>query len=402
MVYTDAPVRFACRLISCPPAERASSPHTGRVLVDFTFDAEQLALQDVARQALAREVDGQALRRMAEDPIGITEELWGRLVDLGWTGLLVPEEHGGAGTGLLEACIVIEQMGRVPLPGPFWSSAVLATLAARALGADELLAGLASGERRGTVALGEQGHGNPLETVRARARRKGAGWVVNGHKPLVVDGHSADWVIVVARGEDGVRSFLLETGGAASAVSLEAVPTLDPTRKAARLVLDEAPARPLGPTGNQARLWQRVLDDVAVSLASETVGVADRALEMAVEYSKERVVFDRPIASFQAVKHRIVDMYHGLEMARVGSQFAAWASDAEAPERGRAAAMAASFASEAGVKATGDNIQVHGGMGFTWANDAHFLFKRAKQNEVLLGGASHERHRLSRLLVASA
>jgi alkylation response protein AidB-like acyl-CoA dehydrogenase len=367
--------------------------------MDFTLDADQLALQEVARQALSREIDGQLLRELADDPTGMTPELWGSLVDLGWTGMLVPEWHGGAGTGLTEMCIVLEQMGRVPLPGPFWSSAVLATLAARALGAEELLSGLSSGEVRGTVALQELAHGDPLASVRSRARRKGAGWVVSGHKPLVPDGHTADWMIVVARGEEGVRSFLLESPAQADIVS---VPTLDPTRKAARVVLEEHPVRPLGPPGNQLLLWRRVLDDVAVSLASDTVGVADRALELAISYSKERIVFDRPIASFQVAKHKMVDMYQMLEMARVGAQFAAWASDTEAPERARAAAMAASYASEAGVKVTGDDIQLHGGMGFTWANDAHFLYKRAKQNEILLGGASHERHRLARMLVESA
>lgn len=366
--------------------------------MDFTFDAEQLALQDVARQALSREVDGRLLRLLADDAEGITPELWSRLVELGWTGLLVPESLGGAGSGLLEMCIVLEQMGRVPLPGPFWSSAVYATLAARALGADELLLPLVAGDARGTVALQEIGHGDPLGTVRSRARRKGAGWVVSGHKPLVVDGHSADWAIVVARGEEGIRSFLLESPRNLATP----VPTLDPTRKAARLVLDEQPVQPLGPPGSQAELWGRVLDDVAVALASETVGVADRALEMAISYTTERVVFDRPVASFQVVKHRIVDMFDVLEMARAGTHFAAWASDTDAPERARATAMAASYASEAGVKVTGDDIQLHGGVGFTWANDAHFLYKRAKQNEVLLGGASHERRRLARMLVESA
>ena len=158
-------------------------------------------------------------------------------------------------------------MGRVPLPGPFFSSAVLATLAARALGADDLLSTLATGEQRGTVALGEMGHGDPLGTVRTRARRKGADWVVSGHKPLVLDGHTADWAIVVARSEEGVRSFLLEHPDA------EAVPTLDPTRKAARLVLEETHVQPLGPDGPQGALWRRVLDDVAVALSSELVGV---------------------------------------------------------------------------------------------------------------------------------
>ena len=356
--------------------------------MDFTFDAEQLALQDVARRAMG-EVGGDTLRQLADDPIGVTAELWDRLVSLGWTGMLVP----GEGAGLLEMCVILEQMGRVPLPGPFFSSAVMATLAARALGADGLLAGLASGSSRGTVALHEQGHGHPLSTVRARARRKGSGWVVTGHKPIVVDGHTADWAIVVALAEEGIRSFLLPSPKA------EAVPGLDPTRKLSRLVMTEEPVEPLGPIGDQSGLWRRVLDDVAVGLAAELVGVSDRALDEAVEYAKVRVVFDRPIATFQVVKHRIVDMYHALEMARAGVHFAAWAADTDGPERSRAATMAAAYAAEAAVRVTGDDIQLHGGVGFTWANDAHFLFKRAKQNEMLMGGTSHQWHRLAATLV---
>jgi alkylation response protein AidB-like acyl-CoA dehydrogenase len=359
--------------------------------VDFTFDAEQLALQDVARRAMG-EVDGEVLRQLADDPVGITPELWDRLLSLGWTSMLVP----GEGAGLLEMCIVLEQMGRVPLPGPFFSSAVMATLAARALGADELLAGLSSGLTRGTVALHEQGHGHPLGTVRTRARRKGAGWVVTGTKPLVLDGHTADWAIVVALAEEGFRSFLLP------APKAEPIPGLDPTRKLSRLVLEEEPVEPLGLSGDHAPLWRGVLDDIAVGLAAELVGVADRALEEAVEYAKVRVVFDRPIAEFQSVKHRIVDMYQSLEMARAGVHFAAWASDTDSPERGRASAMASAYASEAAVRVTGDNIQVHGGVGFTWSNDAHFLFKRAKQNEVLAGGTGHQWSRLSDALVDHA
>src|ERR1700722_4839691 len=196
--------------------------------VDFTFDAEQLALQDVARRAMG-DVGGDTVRQLADDPSGFTPELWDQLVSLGWTGMLVP----GEGAGLLEMGIILEQMGRVSLPGPFFSSSVMATLAARALGTDGLLGELASGTRRGTVALQEQGHGHPLSTVRARARRKGSGWVLTGLKPTVVDGHTADWAIVVALAEGGIRSFLLPSPKA------EPVPGLDPTRKLSRLVLDE-------------------------------------------------------------------------------------------------------------------------------------------------------------------
>jgi alkylation response protein AidB-like acyl-CoA dehydrogenase len=364
--------------------------------VDFTFDDEQLALQDVARAALERECDPQMVRTLVDEPTAMTPALWATLVELGWTGLLVPEEFGGTGSGLLEMCIVAEQMGRLPLPGPFYSSAIAATLAARALGATELLGDLVAGTRRGTIALQEQGHGDPLGTVRTRARRKGADWVVSGTKPFVVDGHSADWVIVVARSEEGVRSYLLEEPRA------ELVPSLDPTRKLARLVLEDQRVVPLGPGGSQGALWSRLQDDMAVALAAETVGAADRALGEAIAYTSQRIVFDHPVATYQTVRHRLVEMFQQVEMARAGVQFAAWASDTDAPERGQSAAMAASYAAEAGVRVTGDDIQLHGGVGFTWANDAHFLFKRVKQNEVLIGGAGHERKRLASLFIESA
>jgi alkylation response protein AidB-like acyl-CoA dehydrogenase len=368
--------------------------------VDFTYDDEQLALQEVARTALERECGPDLLRQLAEDDAGTTPALWSTLVELGWTGLLVPDDQGGVGAGLLETVIVLEQMGRIPFPGPFFSSAVAATLAARALGATELLGDLAAGKARGTVAVGELGHGAPLETVRSRARRKAAQWVLSGEKPVVMDGHTADWAIVVARSEEGVRSYLLESP--ATSANAELVPSLDPTRKLARLVLDETPVVPLGPPGNQAALWSRVLDDIAVGLAAETVGAADRALAEAISYTSERIVFDKPVATYQSIRHRLVEMFQQVEMARAGFQFAAWASDTEAPEREQAAAMAAAYAAGAGSRVTGEDIQMHGGVGFTWANDAHFLFKRVKQNEVLFGGAGPQWHRLAALFVESA
>jgi alkylation response protein AidB-like acyl-CoA dehydrogenase len=368
--------------------------------VDFTYDEEQLALQDVARAALARECGPDLLRALADDDAGTTPSLWSTLVELGWTGLLVPEEYGGTGSGLLEACIVLEQMGRIPLPGPFFSSAVAAALAARALGATELLADLAAGTQRGTIALGEQGLGEPLRTVRTRARRKGAQWVLTGEKPVVVDGHRADWAIVVARSEEGVRSYLLKSPARSTGAAL--VPSLDPTRKLARLVLDETPVLPLGPPGSHEGLWRRVQDDVAVALAAESVGASDRALSEAIAYTSDRIVFDKPVATYQTIRHRLVDMFQQVEMARAGFQFAAWASDTEAPERQQAAAMAASYGADSGVRVTGEDIQMHGGVGFTWADDAHFLFKRVKQNEVLFGGAAAQRHRLAALFIEPA
>ena len=255
---------------------------------------------------------------MGDDERGFDDGLWSQLVELGWTGILVPEEQGGLGLDLVDAVVVLEEMGRVPFPGPYFSSAIEATIAARRLGAFDLLEGLADGSKRGTIALDELGHGDPVDRIRTRARRKGAEWVLSGLKPLVLDGHTADWVIVAARTQEGIGSFLIESPAA------EYVPTMDPTRKAARLVLDETPAIPLGPLGDHQAIWRRIADDATVGLAAELVGVCEAALEMAVEYSKVRVQFDKPIATHQVIQHKIVDMLHKLELGRVGVHFAAW------------------------------------------------------------------------------
>jgi alkylation response protein AidB-like acyl-CoA dehydrogenase len=364
--------------------------------MDFTFSDDQDALRDAVRSFLTNEATGAYVRAMADDERGFTDDMWRRVAAMGWPGLLVAEEHGGLGLGLVDMVVVMEEMGRIPFPGPFFSSSVLATLAANRLGAVDLLPALASGTLRGTVALEEQGHGSPVERVRTRARRKGATWIANGHKPLVLDGHTADWAIVVARTEEGLGSFLLQ------APQAEAVPSIDPTRKTARLVLDETPVEPLGPIGDHTALWKRVTDDAGVMLAAELVGASEAALELAVEYAKVRVQFDRPIASFQAIRHKAVDMLHRLELSRVGTHYAAWTSDVEDPQREHAAAMAKGFGAEAAVFVTSEDIQVHGGVGFTWDCDAHFYYKRAKQNDVMLGYQGWQRNRLADLILQPA
>ncbi|MEX2255909.1 MAG: acyl-CoA dehydrogenase family protein [Acidimicrobiia bacterium] len=364
--------------------------------MDFTFSDDQDALRAAAKAFLANEAPGAYIRAMADDERGITDEVWAKIVEVGWPGLLVPEEHGGLGLGLVDMDVVMEEMGRLPFPGPFFSSAVFATLAARRLGADDLLAPLASGTLRGTVALEEAGHGDPVDRIRSRGRRKGATWMLNGLKPLVLDGHTADWVIVAARTEDGLGSFLIQAPDAAY------VPTLDPTRKAARLVLDDTPAEPIGPVGDHTRIWRRVVDDAAVMLAGELVGACDASVELAVEYAKVRVQFDRPIASFQAIRHKAVDMLHRLELSRVGTHYAAWTSDVDDPAREHAAAMAKSFVGEAAVFVSSEDIQIHGGVGFTWDCDAHFYYKRAKQNDLMLGYQGQQRRRLADLVLDPA
>ncbi len=364
--------------------------------MDFTFSDDQDALRDAVRGFLANEAPSSYVRAMADDERGFTDELWGKVAGVGWPGLLVPEADGGLGLRLVDMAVVMEEMGRIAFPGPFFSSSVLATLAAKALGADDLLAPLASGTLRGTVALEEQGHGDPIDRVRTRARRKGANWVLNGVKVLVLDGHTADWVIVVARTEEGLGSFLIQAPDA------EAIPTLDPTRKAARLVLEDTAATPVGPLVDQTAVWRRIVDDAAVMLAAELVGACDAALELAVEYAKVRVQFDRPIASFQAIRHKAVDMLHRLELSRVGTHYAAWTSDVDDPARERAAAMAKGFVGEAAVFISSEDIQIHGGVGFTWDCDAHLYYKRAKQNDAMLGYQGFQRQRLADLVLDPA
>ena len=330
---------------------------------------------------------------MIEDPVGVTPQLWSTMADLGWLGVLVPESAGGLGLGLVDLVVLQEELGRLPFPGPFLSSAVAATLASVRLGDDELLAGLASGRERGTVAVEEPGHGDPLGTVRATATGKGGSWTLAGNKPIVFDGSNADWALVVAHEGEGLGTFLLEKPQG------EAVPALDVTRKVARMDLDGRAARRVGPAGDQTAIWRRVLDDLAVAVCAELVGTCERALSLAVDYAKARVQFDRPIATFQVIKHKAADMLHQLELARVGTHYAAWASDADNPDRERAAAMAKGFVAEAANLVTAECIQIHGGVGFTWDVDCHLLYRRAKQDDLLFGAQGYQRERLADLIL---
>src|SRR5437588_4021664 len=293
--------------------------------MDFTFSAEQDALRDAVRSTLAAEAPSAYVRRMIDDEVGVSSELWSTMADLGWLGLLVPEAHGGLGLSLVDAVVVQEEMGKLPLPGPYFSSALFATIAARRLGLDELLGALASGTRRGTVALEELGHGDPVARVHTTATPRGDVWVLDGVKPAVLDGHTADWAVVAARTDDGLGSFLVEKPGA------DVVPSLDVTRKMTRLELTQRPATRIGPPGDQTAIWHRIADDGAVMLCAETVGVCERALQLGVDYAKQRVQFGRPIASFQAIKHKTVDMLHKTEPARVGPHHPAWTSDVDDP-----------------------------------------------------------------------
>ena len=365
--------------------------------MDFDFSSDQDDLRSAVREVLDDRLDDSSVRELVtanESGVVVDDALWRQFVSLNWTSILVPEAYGGLGGGLVDMLVILEEMGRVPVPGPFLASAAFATRAAVLFLDDELLRRLAAGDTVATVAVEEWAvSGHPLTNMRTPARADGPQWRLTGVKPYVLDGHVADAVIVCARDDAGLAAFVVDEPDAVLQ------PSLDPTRAIARLVLDWTPARRIGPAGNQSATWRRWVDDCAVMLCAESVGACDRAFELSGEYAKTRVQFGRPIGTFQAVKHLAADMLQDLTLARVGVEYAAWASEVDAPDRELAAAMAKAWTGEAAVRVTSSAIQVHGGVGFTWEALLHLYFKRVKTNDLLLGRQGWQRHRVADLLL---
>jgi alkylation response protein AidB-like acyl-CoA dehydrogenase len=292
---------------------------------------------------------------------------------------------------VIDAAVVQEELGRAVFPGPYLSSGIVATLAARALGLGDRLEALATGAQRGTVALDEAGHGDPIERVRVRANGRGSRYTLHGVKPMVPDGHTADWVLVAARTREGLQTFLVERPEAYAQLA----PSLDITRKFARLTFDGTRAAPVGPPGDHAAIWRRAIDDAAVLVAAELIGVSEAANALALDYAQAREVFGKPLSKFQVTRHKAVDMLREIEIARVAVHYAAWASDAEAPDREIAAAMAKAQAAAAANYVTAECLQIHGGVGYTWDNDSHLLLRRAKIDDLLLGAQGWQRARVA-------
>jgi acyl-CoA dehydrogenase len=375
-------------MLSRAPKRTDASPSTGAIVppVNFDFSPDQKALRDQARKFLAEHASSVRVRRILDTDEPYDRELWRGVAEMGWTGTAIPEAYGGAGFGYLELCVIAEELGRSVAPIPFSSTVYLAAEALLLAGSEAQkrawLPRIAGGEVVGCLALAE-GPGAP--SPRAVTTRAVDGRI-SGTKAPVADGDVADVAIVAARAQgDDLSLFLVELGG--PGVSRTALPTVDPTRSHARLVLDGAPAEPLGAAGEGARLLERVFDRAAVLMAFEQVGGAQAALDMAREYALGRFAFGRPIASFQAIKHKLVDMYVGVELARSNAYYAAWALSTDAPELPVAAAAARVSASEAYFHAAKENIQTHGGMGFTWEFDCHLHYRRAKLTGLGLGSA---------------
>jgi hypothetical protein len=360
--------------------------------MNFDFSDDQKQLRDQARKFLAEKCPPKAVRAVLDGKAPYDKELWKGLAEMGFLGVAIPEEFGGAGAGHLELCVIAEEMGRALAPVPFSSTVYLAAEALLLAGSDaqkkKWLPKIASGEAIGTLALFE-GTGNPSPKAIKLAAKGGA---LNGMKKPVPDGALADFAVVAARtGSSGRESdislFLVDMKG--GGVEIKELTNVDPTRGQAEVTFKNCKAEPLGANGEGWSILTQVLDRAAVLTAFEQVGGADRALEMGRDYALDRIAFGRPIGSFQAVKHMLADMYVSATLARSNCYYGAWALSTSAGELPEAAAAARISATQAFQHCAKNNIQVHGGMGFTWEFDCHMYYRRANAVALGLGSLSY-------------
>ena len=368
----------------------------------FSFSPEQDAFRSNLRRFLAERSPVKEVRRLMETDVGWDREGWRRINgELGLTALRIPEEYGGHGFGFGEQAIVLEEMGRVLLCAPYFSSAVLAAgvilHAGTAAQKTALLPGIASGEVLATLASVEDGGGWEAEATALTATRDGDGWRLEGHKSFVLDGCSAELIVVLARTAGGLSLFTVD--GAANGLMRRGLVGLDPTRKLGRLEFREVAASLLGEEGGAAGPFARTMAEAAVGLANEMVGGADRLREDALAYAMMRMQFGRSIAGFQSMKHKQADMLLEVELAKSAAYYAAAALDDGDVDVMATASLAKVAASEAYVQTAIHAIQIHGGIGFTWDNDTHLWFKRAKASEAMFGDAHFHRERMMRQMI---
>jgi alkylation response protein AidB-like acyl-CoA dehydrogenase len=366
---------------------------------DLVFTPEQDDLRDAVRRFLADKSPSDTVRRYVEDDGGYDASLWQAMTQqLGLAGLALPEKYGGSGGGMVELGIVLEELGRALACTPYFATVGLAATVLSAYDDDaakaDLLPGIADGSTTATLALAEDDAGWQVARLRATATRTAEGYVLDGTKAYVVDGHTADVLLVVAAGAAGPGLYVV----AAEAPGLTRTPVdaLDLTRPLARVELAGTPARLVGDEDGGATL-QAGLDRCAIALANEQAGAAARCLDMSVDYAKVRVQFGRPIGSFQAIKHKCADMLLEVESARSLAYWAAAVADDD-EDRPLAAAMAQAYCSEACTHVAEENVQVHGGIGFTWEHDAHLFLRRAKSSELLFGDPGFHRERIAAIL----
>jgi alkylation response protein AidB-like acyl-CoA dehydrogenase len=365
--------------------------------MDLELTDDQLELQRNARSLLASVCPPSLVRQVYEGR-GDAADLWSTLVELDWPALGLPEAHGGLGLGYLEIGILVEELGRAVAPGPFLATVTQLVPVLAEAGSSFCLAEVAAGAVTGTLALAEGGRWAPA-AVRTAARRVADGWVLDGVKSHVVDGATATELAVVARGEAGLGVFAVP-GAAVTAVPAVVV---DPTLPVATVTLDGVEVsgdRVLVEPGDPAaeRVTERALQQATTALALSTVATCRAIFEMTLQHAKDREQFGRPIGSFQALKHRLADCYLAVERAASLAWFAALTIAEDDERRAVATAMAKAAAGDCQRLLTRDGLQLHGGIGFTWEHDLHFLLKRAKTGDLLFGTAATHRAHLARLL----
>lgn len=373
--------------------------------MDVEFSDEQQEIRRALRDVFDKHSASPAVRAVMATDTGYDADVWRRVCEqTGLPGLAIPEEYGGVGFGFTELVVALEEMGRSLFPSPFLASSVLTAYALVHAGDEdaraEYLPGIAEGVTLGALALAEAGS-RDVRAVAMAARADGERWRLDGVKTHVIDGVIADLIVVAARVEGELALFAVS--GDAAGLTRTALPTLDQTRKQARLTFEDTPARLLGAPGADAAL-ERVLALAEIAVAAEAVGGAARCLELTVEYTKGRVQFGRPIGSFQAIKHRCADLYVEVETARSALYYAAWAAtEAEAAglsspgELSVMAPLAMTTATAAYRHVAEEMIQLHGGVGFTWEYDCHLYLKRATTSAVLFGDRTEQRERIAAL-----
>ncbi|HUY86223.1 MAG TPA: acyl-CoA dehydrogenase family protein, partial [Acidimicrobiales bacterium] len=360
--------------------------------MNFAFSEEQEELRNSVRRFLEDKSPISEVRRLMETSEGYDPSVWSQMADqLGLQAMAIPEEFGGAGFGYVELIVVFEEMGRSLICAPYFSSVALASNALLTCGDDgakkEYLPSIASGETKAALAITEDNGRWDEGAIELAATGSGTDYKLNGHKNFVIDGHVADLFIVAARTGEGLSLFAVD-GGSAGITRTQLV-TMDQTRKQARVEFADTPARLLGTSGGASAGLSKALDLAAVALAAEQVGGAQRCLEMSVDYAKTRIQFGRPIGSFQAIKHKCADMLLEVESAKSAAYYAGWAAAEDSDELPVVASLAKAYCSDAYFHAAAENIQIHGGIGFTWEHDAHLYFKRAKSSELFLGDPTY-------------
>ncbi len=365
--------------------------------MDFAFNEEQEMLRSQARSFLSEKLPPEKVVELAESEEGWDRSLWRAMAELGWTGLSIPEDQGGSGMGFLEEAVLFEEFGYAAAPGPHFSTLALAQPLLS--DAPEDLARIAAGEVVATVAWAEPGAGylDDLSGISTKAERTGDGWILTGEKLLVVDLGLADRIVVVAAANGSTGLWVVS--GDAEGVSRKVHSTMDSARRLGTLELTQARADLVAKLSDAAQSIRRMRLRALAALALEAVGVAQKALELATDYAKERRQFDKPIGTYQAVSHQIADTYMEVELARSLAYWAAWCVAEEDDQAPSAVSAAKSAAGEAAVAACERSIQVHGGMGFTWEHILHRYYKRAQWIESFEGYGTRQRAVLAAALL---